>query len=138
MPITQKYSIMCDDVRQENNGKFIIIGAYTPDMAIAQIPFVVPTLTFFVWLESDRPGNFPFRIKLENLESGKTLAEGMGMMQFQKPGSGVTAIRLGGIQFAGPGAHVFSLQFEGQNEKLLTQFSVILNVAPPNVQQQGA
>jgi hypothetical protein len=138
MPVTQKFSLMCDEVRREDNGKFIIVGAYTPDMAITQIPFVMPILTFFVWLESDRPGNFPFRLKLEHLESGKTLAEGMGMMGFPKPGAGVSAIRLGGIQFASPGPYMFSLQFEGQPEKLLTQFSVILNVAPQGGQASGA
>jgi hypothetical protein len=138
MPITQKFSIVCDEVRQEINQKFIIIGMYTPDMQVAQLPFVLPTLTLFVWLESDRPGNFPFRIRLEHLETGRALAEGMGMMGFQKPGVGATAIRLQGIQIANPGAYTFSLQFDGQSERLLTQFSVIFNVTPQAQQLPGA
>jgi Family of unknown function (DUF6941) len=137
MPIIQKHAIVCDDARQENNGKWILIGMYTPDMQVPQIPFVLPTLTFFAWLESDRPGSFPFRIKLEHLESGASMAEGMGVMQFAKPGIGVSTIRFGGLQFSSPGAYVFSIQFDGQPDRLLTQFSVIL-AAPqqPGMQQQ--
>lgn len=128
MPITQKHVIMCDDVRREDNGKFIIIGMYTPDLAVPQIPFIMPTISFFAWLESDRPGSFPFRMRLENLESGQALTEGMGMMQFAQQGVGVTLIRFGGVQFTRPGAHVFSISVEGQSERLLTQFSVILAI----------
>ncbi len=137
MAITQRFSVVCDDVRQENNGKYIIVGMYTPDMAVSQLPFVLPILTFLVWLESDRPGGFPFRMKLEHLETGKVLADGMGMANFQKPGVGISAIRLGGIQFSSPGAYTFSMQFDGQPEKLLTQFAVILNIAPSTNPRQN-
>jgi hypothetical protein len=46
--INQKYILVCDEVRQENNGKFMVIGLYTPDMTLPQIPFVLPSLTFFI------------------------------------------------------------------------------------------
>lgn len=128
MPITQRHSIVCDDVRQENNGKWIIVGMYTPDLMVPQIPLVLPSLCFFGWLESDRPGNFSFRMKLEHLESGASLFEGMGAMQFAKPGIGISTIRAGGVQVSSPGVYVFSLQFDGQSERLLTQFSIILGV----------
>ncbi len=140
MPITQKFSVVCDEVRQENNGKFIIIGMYTPDISVPQLPFVMPVLTFFSWLETDRPGQFAFRMKLEHLESGRTMAEGMGMVQFQKPGIGVAAIRLGGVQFSSPGAYTFSVQFDEQPDRMITHFSVILNLATvpqPGLPQRG-
>src|SRR5882724_6271041 len=94
MPITQKFSIVCDEVRQENNGKFFVIGMYTPDMALPQLPYVVPTLTFLSWLESDRPGEFQFRLKLTHLESGRLLAQGMGGIGFAKAGMGIVPVRL--------------------------------------------
>ena len=34
MSITHKYTLLCDEFRQENNGKFFIIGLYTPDIAV--------------------------------------------------------------------------------------------------------
>ena len=136
MPITQKHSVVCDDVRQENNGKFIFIGVYTPDMTVPQIPVVLPTITFFSWIESDRPGNFPFRMRLEHLESGGALVEGMGVVQFPKPGPGIAMVRFGGVKFSNPGAYVYSMQFDGQSDRLLTQFSVILGTIPQPGQQQ--
>ena len=138
MPIIQKHVIMCDDVRQENNGKFMLIGMYTPDIAVPQLPFVMPSLAFFSWLESDRLGAFSFRMKLEHLESGQALVEGMGMMQFPRPGVGVSVVRFGGISFTQPGAYVFSMTFEGQSDRMLTQFSVTLQSTLPALGQLPA
>ena len=135
MPITQKHSIVCDDVRMENNGKWLIIGMYTPDLAVPQIPVVLPTISFFSWLESDRPGNFPFRMKLEQLESGTVMAEGMSVMQYARPGLGISVVRFSGLTFSSAGAYVYSMQFDGQPDRLLTQFSVILAVPPQGIMQ---
>ena len=128
MPITQKFSIVCDEVRQENNGKFMVLGMYTPDMAVAQIPYVAPVITFLLWLESDRPGSFQFRLKLAHLETGTVLGQGMGSIGFAKAGMGIAPVRLLGIPFSSPGAYTFTVQFEDQ-EALITHFSVIL--VPP-------
>jgi len=56
VPISHKYTLVCEDVRQEINGKFIILGLYTPDIVVFQIPTMLPSLTFFQCLESGRPG----------------------------------------------------------------------------------
>lgn len=125
---TARYILACDQVRREDNGKFIIIGLYTPDMAVQQIPFAMPTLAFFMCLESDRPGNFQFRMRLDHLESGRVLAEGMGGVQFNLPGLGFFPVQLGGLQFPGAGAYTLSLTFEGQREPITHQFNVLLNV----------
>lgn len=42
-----KYGIICDDVREENNGKSIIIGIYTGDILVKKFPCV---LNLSVWL----------------------------------------------------------------------------------------
>ena len=132
MSITQKFSLICDEVRQENNGKFFVIGMYAPDIAVASIPFVAPTFTILSWLESDRSGQFQFRLKLSHLESGGTVAEGMGGVGFARAGTGIVPVRLLGVPFSSPGPYTFALHFDGQ-DALITQFSVIL--APPQVQQ---
>jgi hypothetical protein len=125
MPITQKFSLVCDEVRQESNGKFMILGMYTPDMVVASIPYVAPIITFMSWLESDRPGQFQFRMKLAHLESGVTLAEGMGGVGFAKAGTGLVPVRLLGVPFSSPGPYTFTISFDGQ-EPLITHFSVLL------------
>ena len=93
--IQAKYVLVCDEVRREENGKFIILGLYTPDLSVPQIPFVTPAITFFMYLESDRSGTFRFSVKLEHLESGQSLADGMGQMEFRGPGMGAAPVRFG-------------------------------------------
>jgi hypothetical protein len=129
MAVTARYVLMCDEVRIENNGKFLILGLYTPDMSIPQLPFIMPSLTFFVALESDRPGNFQIRFALQQLDTGQNVVEGMGAIAFQRPGMGVNPIQLRNFGFPTVGTYVFSLTIEGQRDPITSSFNVIL--APP-------
>ena len=40
MALEHKYTVMCDEVRVENNGKFLIIGMYAGHMTVPQLPFI--------------------------------------------------------------------------------------------------
>jgi|SRR6267142_707359 len=131
MAITAKYILLCDEVRQEINGKFILLGVYMPDMTIPQIPFLVPSLTFFICLESDRPGSFQMRFKLQHLESGAVIADGMGNIGFQQPGQGPVPVPLRNIGLVSAGAYVFSLTLEGQHEPITMSFNVVLTPQQP-------
>jgi hypothetical protein len=133
--INQKYILVCDEVRQENNGKFMVIGLYTPDMTLPQIPFVLPSLTFFIALDSDRPGTHQCRISLQHLETGQVLAQGMGGFGFLRPGLATFPIKFNNVQIMGAGAYTFSLTIDGERDPITTSFNVILNVAPQG--QQG-
>lgn len=33
-----EFGIICDQIRQEGNGKFILIGVYTPDVQVQELP----------------------------------------------------------------------------------------------------
>ena len=125
MAITSRFSLMCDEVRVEINGKLLILGAYTPDMAVPQLPYVAPILTFLFWLDSPIPGNYQFSAKITHLESGTLVAQAMGGFGVAKPGQGLAPIRLVGVQFTHAGPYVFSLQIQGEPE-ILHQFSVML------------
>jgi len=116
---------MCDEVRLENNGKFLIVGMYTPDMAVPQLPFIVPVLTFLFWLDGRIPNNYQFSAKLSHLESGTVISQAMGAFGLVKPGQGIAPIRLMGVQFSQPGPYTFSLQIQNEAE-ILHQFSVLL------------
>jgi hypothetical protein len=133
VPITAKYILMCDEVRQEINGKILILGLYTPDMSIPQAPFLLGSLTFFAVLESDRPGNFQSRFEIQHLDTGQKIAEGMGAFGIPKPGMGVAPIQLRNLTIPNGGTYVFSLKIEGQSDPITYSFNVIL--APP--QQMG-
>ena len=138
MPITARYILVCDDFRREDNGKIILIGLYLPDMVVPQIPFGMPTLTFFMNLESDRPGNFPFRITVQHVESGTILAQAMGMMPVINPQSAIICpVKIGGIQFNSAGLYSLSMAIDGQPDPLVATWSVILNIPGPGGSQAG-
>jgi hypothetical protein len=128
MAITPKYVLICDEVRQENTGKFILIGVYQQDLVTAQLPVILPGLTFFIGVESDRPGTHQCRIALQHLETGHMVAQGMGGFAIQRQGFGVFPIRLPNLQLTGAGAYVFNLQIDGEREPITATFNVILNV----------
>jgi hypothetical protein len=127
MAITAKYILVCDDFRREDNGKFIIIGLYTPDMLVPQIPFAMPTLTFFMNLESERPGNFTFRIKIQHQDTGNILGQGMGMIPVLNPQQPIIMpVKIGGIIFNAPGLYGISLEIDGQQDPIVTTFNLQL------------
>ena len=38
---------LCDEIRREDNGKFLFTGVYTGHVLVPRLPFDLPTLTFF-------------------------------------------------------------------------------------------
>jgi hypothetical protein len=137
MAIVHRYTLICDEVRQENNGKFIVIGLYTATITVPQLPFVFPFLTFFMFVNADRPGNFQLRLRLENMETGQRLIEGMGMLGVQKPGMGATPIRVGPVPIQSVGTYNFVVTIENEPEPIITSFEVILAPQQNVVMRQG-
>jgi hypothetical protein len=136
MTITEKYIIMCDDIRREDNGKLVIIGMYMDTIQVPALPFPLPTLTFLSVLSCDRPGQFRFSFKLKQEEGGtQPLAEGMGQAPVNDPRQPlVMPIKMVGLQINAPGLYTFSLEFDGQ-EPIVSTFNVVLTV--PGTGQGG-
>ena len=131
MAITHKYTLMCDDIRQETTGKFIVIGIYMGNLAVPHVPFTLPSLAFFQAFESDRPANLTFRMRLERMDTGQAIFEGMGSMQVHRPGVGVAPVKFGPVVFPVFGGYNFVVTIEGE-QPIITSFDVIL---PPQQQQ---
>lgn len=140
MALTEKYIVLCDDVRQEINGKFILLGVYTPDLAVPQLPALIPALTFFVVMNDDRPDQHQFRLTVQHLETGQVVAQAMGGFQVPRPGMVALPLRVSPIQFASAGAYTFSLYIDNMREPVTHSFNVLLNIAPqqaPPIQGAG-
>ncbi|HTW64893.1 MAG TPA: hypothetical protein VME17_09775 [Bryobacteraceae bacterium] len=123
MAITNKYTLICDDVRQENNGKSILIGLYMGTITVPHVPFVLPSLSFFQVFESDRPSNVMFRIRLERMDTGHAIAEGMGMLNIQRPGLGIAVVKFAPIQMPDFGTYSLVVNIEGE-QPIITTFNV--------------
>jgi hypothetical protein len=124
MAITHKFTLMCDDVRQEVGGKAILIGVYSPDMVLQSIPAMVPTLAFYQCFESDRPGTFTIRMHIEVMETGQRVLEGMGMMNIPKPGLGFGLMKFANVPLPAFGSYSLVVQIEGEREPIIWTFNV--------------
>ena len=130
MPLTHKYTLVCDEVRQENNGKLIVIGLYTDKMAVPQIPFQLPALSFLYTFDAD-PGDSQFRAKLENMETGSVLAQAMGVIQAVRPGTAVSVLGFRNINLERIGTYTMSLNIDGEEKPITTSIEVMLQPQPP-------
>jgi hypothetical protein len=76
------YTIFCDDVRQESNGKLFYIGVYQGDMIIhVQPPTMLPSFVAIVhYLE--RPGESGLPVKMKMFAPG---AESTPIFEFDVP-----------------------------------------------------
>ena len=82
-----KYSIICDDIREEKGNKYTLVGVYTEDIYPSKVPALVPKLCFRICIDTSleyirefnllikRPNNTtigPFLAKI--VKEGKTEA----------------------------------------------------------------
>jgi hypothetical protein len=137
MAITHKYTIMCDQVRREDNGKLMFLGIYEDGFGVPQLPAVLPGLMFALRLESDRPGIWNAKVWMEHLETGRKLFEAMAMMNFQKPGTGWSLFPTPvPFQFQAAGAYNFVVEIQGQESTPLIHTFNISLVVPTQIQNQ--
>lgn len=143
MSISHKFSLMCDEVRQEMNGKFIVLGLYTPNITITSLPAILPSLTFLQNLEADRVEAITQRITLQSLETGRAIASATTVLNVQPqpnqpaPWTVLNVINFRNIMFDRAGTYSLTVFFEGQHEPLIQQFDVILNLPGQQPGPQG-
>jgi hypothetical protein len=41
-------TIVCDEVRREDNGKLLVVGMYLGSILVPRVPFLLPRLSFFL------------------------------------------------------------------------------------------
>jgi hypothetical protein len=133
MALAHQYTLICDDVRQENNGKFLILGMYTGNITVTQLPFGLPTLTFFQMLMADRLGGYTVRVQLQNVESGRVLAQAIVMMEVNQAPNGLPVPvlnipKFGNVLFDRAGAYSLNVTIDGQADPIIVPFDVVLNI----------
>jgi hypothetical protein len=135
--LTHNYTLVCEHARQEFGGKCTVIGIFPNGIATPQIPFPLPTLTFFQALHADAPGQYKFSAKLSQLDTGTVLAAAQGLIHAGTVGPVIMPIALANLQFKAFGLYSWSLEIEGQAEPFLTQFQVAhmpqqpIRIVPP-------
>lgn len=127
MALIYKYTLLCDEVRQENNGKFMILGVYTPDIIVPAVPFALPSLSFFNVLESDEAGTFEFTLRLS--VGGNQLVTAGGQVGMAAAGVVALPLRFGPVHLQVDGEYVFVFESPALDEPAEFRFRVV--VRPP-------
>ena len=124
MPLIHQYTLVCDEVRLENNGKLIVIGLYTPDIFVPQFPFAFPSLTFLQAFMSDQAGQFQFRARIQHLESGQGLAQAMGTINVRQPGFAASVLRFGNLTVTRDGVYNLIVNVDPQPDPITVSFNI--------------
>lgn len=128
MAIQHKFTLICDEVRREDNGKLIFIGMYPSGViTVPQVPFST-ALTFAMFTSVDAPTRVNMKFKVQALESGQTLLDGRVDGQFGA-GDPFLPLKVPVMRFIALGSYNFVAEIEGQQDPIIVQFQVRLREA---------
>ena len=120
MPLNHKYTLVCDDVRREDNGKLIVVGMYTPGITLPKFPFRLSKLTFVSYFEVTEAGEWELAFRFSHVDTGAVVGgEGNARINVEQrritteTGPVLLPITLDNVQFQMPGDYVFTMT--GQN-----------------------
>lgn len=106
-------SILCDDVRQERNGKFILIGLFDA-IGVPQLPVVYPRL-FMVTRWCSGEGEFKQRTRILKPDQSATLIEGKDIpVRLPNPEATATNVEaFMNVQFPAEGTYWIEILLDG-------------------------
>ncbi|HMP90118.1 MAG TPA: hypothetical protein PJ991_07945 [Kiritimatiellia bacterium] len=130
-------AILCDDVRQERNGKFILIGLFDA-IVIPQLPVRYPRL-FMVTRWCSGEGEFFQRSRILKPDMSSTLVEGQ-KIPVRLPSTEATATNVEvflNVEFRDEGTHWVEIMLDGD---LKIRYPLRVNIAknPPGQPGPGA
>jgi hypothetical protein len=113
MEIQVVSALLCDDIRQEFNGKLILIGCYTGEIVFPKFP-ASGQFTMMACLEALSPfsGSIYFRF----LVDGEVVGEVNGDLNADEPGRVWAPVALPPVSFPGKCALVAEAQVEGTDQ----------------------
>lgn len=120
--MTSICTIICDDVRREQSGKFIFVGVYDSEIIIKEKawergPVSLPQLCFVVSVRDFEPGEKTVEVWLSDPKGQlHTMEEKITMPHTFRGLSNTLVFTVGGITFPEPGDYCFHFAMEGQNE----------------------
>ena len=115
------FGLVCDEVRREDNGKLIVIGAYGSSL----IPSAVPANLLLSVLVSLEAAAGPAALDFQVLHGDKVIAKGTGTFQFESAGQTLFAIPKIGLREVGEGLLRFELRQAGDKWQPLCSIPVV-------------
>jgi hypothetical protein len=124
-----KFAFLCDDVRREDNGKFIFIGVYGENIVTQQLPNTM-ALSLVLWVEAREKlsGLASFRISL----NGQQINAGSGAVVFEE-GKTVSAFQGTIIAITHTGELKIEFRFGGEEWETILTTPVLYRPVSVNV-----
>lgn len=126
-------SLMCEEVRQEANGNFFLIGII--DMVrVPQLPITAFKLSLFTRWTSG-VGNFTESVRLLAPDQTTVLRKSEVKFQMRDPNLTATTVTMfGNVEFAAPGPHYIEVLVD---DVMKVRYPVNIVVVPPPAGAQG-
>ncbi len=126
-------SILCEEVRQESNGNFFLIGVID-FVRVPQVPITAGKLTVFNRWTSG-VGNFTEKVRLVAPDQTTVVRKSEVKFQMANPGINATTVTLfGNVEFTTPGAYYLEVLVD---DVMKIRYPINLVVVPPANQGQG-
>lgn len=126
-------SLMCEEVRQEANGNFFLIGII--DMVrVPQLPITAFKLSLFTRWTSG-VGNFTETVRLLAPDQTTVIRKSEVKFQMRDPNLTATTVTMfGNVEFAAPGPHYIEVLVD---DVMKVRYPVNIVVVPPPAGAQG-
>ena len=126
-------SLMCEEVRQEANGNFFLIGII--DMVrVPQLPITAYKLSLFTRWTSG-VGNFTESVRLLAPDQTTVLRKSEVKFQMRDPNLTATTVTMfGNVEFTAPGPHYIEVLVD---DVMKVRYPVNIVVVPPPAGAQG-
>jgi len=124
-------SLVCEDVRREANGKFIIIGLLN-FVVVPQVPFGVRVLVFNQWTSGI--GQFRENIRIIAPDQTTVLSKGEVKFALQDAVHHATNLNVFGLKLEQPGTYTVEVLVDDVM-KLRYPLPVLIAQPPPGAQQ---
>jgi len=105
------YGVVCDDIRQESNGKLILVGVYSRDIRLSKIPGQAQ-LAFLIALNASETGGIKFESQV--LFNGEQMLHANGEGNIDGKGLAMVSFPPGPFVFKSEGELVFRARLEDE------------------------
>jgi hypothetical protein len=131
MSINIKSALVCDDIRQEVSGKFLLIGVYTNEINFKNIP---TNFSAQFWVEAEpwiNDGDMEFEIRID-VPGKKAVRQNSLSMAVKREDLANIIVRAAGLPIKKEGYLTFWIKKKGGRwQKLLSTKIGLLNSPPP-------
>jgi hypothetical protein len=120
-------TVVCDDFRQEANGKFVLIGVYPgQSLGVPSVPFLIPVLSFYQQWSTDFGGPRQLTASLYPSAGGPLIMQLAGVLNPPNPGIFAGVLQFRNVMIPQFGRYRLITMIGPENAPVVVEFAVAL------------